>query len=187
MFVKYTMTGPEDYRGSVKLVYGDMAYSSVEVLGDDMTELDQTEIDFVKEKTDGVWLTMREYYLSEIDRISDEVRVSHMEVGFRSIDIEYRQVEEAIREWEEAGSPTTEGSVPLEIQVWADVKGETVSWAVNDIKVEMGRLKEFVRQLRAARLVAKAEIRTAATADVVSTFENHKAIIEGMRNTDPQY
>lgn len=185
MFVKYQMQNPDDYRGSVKLIQDDAAYSSVEVLDDDMVELDQSEIDMVKGKTDGIWLTNRELYLSKIDALSDSVRASHMEVGVKTIDIEYRQVQRSMEEWEAAGSPTND--VPIEIQCWADINGETLQWAVDDIKLQMGQLEEFVKQLRVARLTAKYEIRTANPSDVVSTYETHAANIEAMRNTDPDY
>ncbi|MAP21627.1 MAG: hypothetical protein CL582_11885 [Alteromonadaceae bacterium] len=185
MFVKYLMNNPEDYRGSVKLIQDGMAYSSVETLDDDMTELDEAEVTMVKDKTDGAWLSNRDFYLAKIDELSDLVRASHMEVGVRTIDIEYRQVQKSLEDWQKAGSPTND--VPIEIQCWADINGETLQWAVDDISSEMGRLEEFVKQLRVARLTAKYEIRNAVPDDVVSTYEYHRGVIESMKNTDPDY
>lgn len=185
MFVKYPMAGPKDYRGSVKLIYGELAYSSVEILDDDMVELTDSEVTFVKEKAGDVWLSMRDNLLANIDELSDVVRVSHMEVGMRSIDIEYRQVQNAVYTWESQGSPMD--VVPIEIQCWADVNSETVQWAVDDIRAQMTDLENFVSQLRVMRLTAKSEIRNAATADVETVYQQHYDAIAAMENKTPEY
>lgn len=185
MFAKYQMQTPNDYRGSVKLIRDNVAYTSVEVLDDDMTELDPSEVTMVKDTTDGVWLSSREFYLAKIDELSDKIRASHMEIGVRTIDIEYRQVQKSLEAWEAKNSPLD--NVPPEIQCWADINNETVQWAVDDIKREMSMLEDFVAQLRTARLTAKHEIRNASVGDVETTYDTHAQIITSMRNTSPDH
>lgn len=185
MYVKYPMVDDNDYRGNVALIVGtasgsDIAYSSVDVLDDDMVVLVEAEIDLVRQKT-GVqsWLTTRDDYCRRLDALADEIRESYKYPGQMTIDMEYAQVELVLRDWQAAGSPADE--VPDEIQVWQDVTGNDLSWVVNDIENAIVQHRTMISSIRRLRLMGKKDLLAASESELTATFENYAAQLEAIR------
>lgn len=173
MYVKYVMQSPTDYRGTVKLIVRnssgqDLAYSAVASQDADMVVLVTAEIDLVKDATNGVWPDIREALGIEIDAYADDVRKLLRPPMAETVDVEYLQVETALNEWEAAGSdPNT---VPGEVSVWATIKGETLEWAINDIRTAVTQLRTTIQSIRQSRLQGKENVFTAPDPDVENAY-----------------
>ena len=187
MFYKYLMNDSLDVRGVVALVVRsssghEVAYTSDTVEREDYIGLVEAEINLVESIIQKKWLTMRESLSLEIDRVSDEVRTSHLAAG-RSIDIEYRQVEEVYSRWVSEGSDVED--IPYEISIWSEAMGTSVTWALADISNMILNFKNLTAILRSTRLNAKRVIMTIEDEYVEEAFEMYKNALESFRNTTP--
>lgn len=186
MYVKYEMNADDDYRGNVLLVFVNennqsIAYTEIEVPDADMTPLVETEIAQVKEHTGNRdWLTHRQHLQREIDRLADEIRVSHLHAGPMSILAEYEQTDQALSAWEEAGSDMN--NVPMEVTCWAEAEGETVEWAIADIKTTTLMFRYLVREIRRIRLLGKAQMRNLPFEEIDAAFEQRRIELEALRS-----
>lgn len=193
MFVKYPMQDAKDYRGNVTLVVrnGDgveIAYSAVESLDVDMVELVPEEVELVKikarggwkaELTNGVWATQRSEFQMKIDLLADQIRRSHMEVGFATIDIEYLQVETELDKWEKKGKPTDD--VPPDVAIWQEVTGKDLVWTTNDIKSAINMYRQAISSIRRIRLKAKRDLMLVPYEEVRLVYNQAVAELENMR------
>lgn len=195
MFVKYPMQNVKDYRGNVTLVVrnggnpgAEVAYSSVETADPDMIELSDEEVELVKSKAKGgykaeiargAWATKREEFKLKIDLLADEIRRSHLEAGFATVDLEYLQVEMELDKWEKKGKPTTE--VPPDITVWQEVTGQDLEWTTNDIKAAINNYRHAISEIRRVRLKGKRDISQAIEADVDDVYLQAYADLEALR------
>lgn len=188
MYVKYKMRGPTDYRGNVALIVRnaageDFSYSNVEVLEADMIQLIEAEVQLVIEESGTTdWLPERDVYRKELDKVADDVRESYKYPGHQSIDMEYSQVEKALREWQDLGSDPA--SVPDEILVWQEVTGNDLAWVVNNIETSIAQHRYLISNVRRQRLIGKHELATLPAADVANTFKSRRDALESMRATE---
>lgn len=185
MFAKYTMTSPDDYRGNVALVKRDLesnqdiAYTAIDELTPDMIELTAEERQLVKSENDGLWLTERQLYQRKIDLIADEIRVSYLQKGPRSVVEEYAQVEQAAREWAAIGKPAD--NIPIEISLWAEISGKGVEWAYNNIVSEADMFRSMLLAVRELRLRGKEAMRILPADQLKPTFDVFIEQLESLR------
>lgn len=69
---------------------------------------------------------------------------------------EYLQAEQSARAWVDAGRP--EGSVPGDVQAWADVSGMTASESADDILATAQSWRATITTIRQIRLAGKAAV-----------------------------
>ena len=191
MFVKYPMQSRSDNRGSVQLVFQDdqgqdVAYAQVEIIDADMTQLTQSEIDWVTSKTGQNWPDQRTLLQQKIDKKADQIRKMIVPLG-ETIDIEYKQVESALIRWEADGRP--ENNVPREITIWQNVNNASLEWAGDNIEDAIERYSKIVNDIRKERLEAKKKIQEKDEADdIVKEFnkgmEKLDKILEKINDRD---
>jgi len=186
VFVKYVMVDNSDYRGHVKLVVRnaqsqEVAYSQVVELDDDMVVLSADEIRLVKKHSPGVWYDKREQHILAIDQLADSIRQSWLEVGTNTIDLEYRQVEQTLNEWQAAGSDPND--IPEDLLIWKDVTGQTLEWVVNDISTQIQGYKMVLSGIRRARLTGKKALRDAPDDQLEAVYANVLVQLESMRGS----
>lgn len=185
MYVKYSMQSPQDYRGNVALIVGttdgtDIAYSNTDVVDEDMIELVEDEIELVIKQVPGLnWLVTRDLLRKQLDTLADNVRQSHLFPGSQTIDAEYNQVELALKEWRDLGSPMDD--VPDEILVWQEVTGNDLSWVINDIEMQVAAFRFMISSVRRLRLIGKNELATAPDTELQSIYDNYASQLEAFR------
>lgn len=84
---------------------------------------------------------------------------------------EYMQAETEAKAFKDAGYPS--GSVPDEVQCWADAESMTAQQACDDILNTAAVFREALRQIRRERLVGKANIDNAADHATVDTARDN--------------
>lgn len=190
MFVKYIMDSPEDYRGNVRLVKRDMeteddvAYTSVDVIEPDMTELTPAEKLEIERVTGGEWLTERQEYQRQLDIKADDIRRSYLYNGPYTVVEEYTQVEKATLAWEAAGKPMD--AVPHEISVWADIKQRSIDWAYNDIKQATFFYRSMLTSVRELRLRGKEAMKILPANQLKDHLDAYMEQLEQLR-CPPEY
>lgn len=174
MFHKYTQTDPNDMRGMVRYAVRnsdtgvETIYTTTLVPDEDMTELTQAEFDMVVEAT-GPWKSYREILCEKIDQLADQVRESHKDAG-SNIDIEYYQVQTAIKEWQAAGSDMQD--VPVEVSSWATAQNQSIEWAVTSILAQVDTYANLIRAVRSTRLAGKASVMTLEPSLVQEAYDS---------------
>lgn len=182
MFVKYIMQNEQDYRGWVKLiattVQGDIAYSDVEVVENDMVLLTPAEITLVKTTTDGQWISIKESLIRRIDDKADIVRKSFKLAGADTIDLEYHQVEDRLNRWIANGSDLKD--IPDEVVVWAEVNAQDIEWAISDIQAAMLLYRDSIKIIRRLRLEAKQFIIAAEPGYAKPVYDVYSRILDDL-------
>lgn len=182
MYVKYTMQNPQDYRGHVALIVGtpdgtDIAYSNSDVIDEDMVELVEDEVVLVLNQVPNIdWLVTRDQLRKKLDVIADNVRQSHLFPGKFTIDSEYAQVELALKEWRESGSPSDD--VPDELVVWQEISGKDLSWVINDIEMQIAGFRMMISSVRRLRLVGKKALANAPDAELQNVYDLYVSQLE---------
>jgi hypothetical protein len=184
MYVKYPMQGPTDYRGNVALVVAspdgkDIAYSTVDSIDTDMTELIEDEVALVTEQTGTAWLSVQEEYRKRLDALADSVRDSYKYPGQNTIDMEYEQVALVLKEWQAGGSVPEE--VPDEILVWQEITGESLAWVVNDIEQSIASHRLMIKTIRRLRLMGKKAINDVPSDQIQAVYNQYATQLEAIR------
>lgn len=186
MFVKYVMATNKDYRGHVKLVVRneqkqEVAYSLVDTLDADMVSLTDAEIGLVKKHSPGVWYNQRDRYILDIDRMADLIRQSWLEAGTNTINIEYKQVEESLKEWRAAGSNAA--TVPEDVLIWKQATGNSTEWAISDIETRINAYRNVLTSIRRIRLLGKQDLRDATGVDLFDVYNRVVVQLEAIRGS----
>lgn len=183
MHVKYLMKSPQDYRGNVKLVVGagagDVAYSNVSEVDDDMIPLIPSEISLVLQESPGLWLTEREEYQRRLDDKADQIRLSYLYNGRSTIVEEYKQVEEVANRWIAAGKPTD--AIPQELTLWAEINNQSVEWALQSVLHAAGLYRGMVLAMRNLRLRGKHDMKILPREQLLPTLETYLEQMEAYR------
>lgn len=184
MYVKYEMQGPNDQRGNVALIVEngegkDIAYTTVDAIDDDMIELVEDEVALVVRRTGLNWLSVRESYRKRLDKLADDIRDSYKYPGQKTIDMEYGQVDLALREWKLEGADPNE--VPDEILVWQEITGESLSWVVNDIEQSIAQHRQMIKGIRRLRLTGKKMLNDAPPDQIKTVYNQFADQLEAIR------
>lgn len=185
MYVKYVMKDPEDYRGHIELIYKNeaqisIAYANVSSKEHGMVPLVQQEIEQIEQRTRRKWLSLKDKFIQSIDRISDSVRLSYLNTGTQTVDIEYIHVADQIENWRK--SKRSIDDLPDEVIVWSEVSCQSLEWALNDIENKVLFFKEVLRLIRRYRLLGKAKLTKAEDKDLPVIYNDIVSKLEALRN-----
>lgn len=127
---------------------------------------------YVQENEDGTFTSVlkdltpiKEQYKNDIDVSCGNVRSSIISKG-DFISEEYRVAYDEAVAFKAAGYT---GTVPMSIQTWMDVTGNTAQWVTDDIITTRNQYVGFLNDVRDLRLKSKAAVDGASTPDELQT------------------